>query len=241
MPAHVVPAQAARAAARADDLTPSFFQVQLGVDMDLDALSRPDQAAELHLPDHDIDTGDGAVPRGNVEEAAYYLYVATFHQPDMAPPGMAFAQARVPDARWYSEGHRLGARQGEDRRHVHPPRRAGHPRPARRTSSCAASARRWTWSRDTGNSDGAFAGWAFVPEMLSRAAAAAAHGRPRSVRRRAVDHADRRAAVGHGLRATTRPAWCCGTRSGREEWQEYAAPVPVVEAADVPESVSAAA
>jgi hypothetical protein len=28
---------------------------------------------------------------------------------------------------------------------------------------------------------------------------------------------------------------------GREEWQEYAAPVPVVEAAEVPESVSAAA
>ena len=159
--------------------TPSFFQVQLGVDMDLEPYREGIKRLNFIYPYPDIDRAMANFPNGNVEEAAFYLYVATLHQPEMAPPGAALDEARVPDAARL-EGDRLGARQGLDRGHLHPPHRGDHPRSrehivVRRDPDPADLA------RDTGNSEGAFAGWAFTPELLTRAAAAA-HAGPRPLR-----------------------------------------------------------
>ena len=46
-------------------------------------------------------------------------------------------------------------------------------------------------ARDTGNSEGAFAGWAFIPELLTPRAPEAAHRRPRPLHVRPLDDADR--------------------------------------------------
>ena len=85
------------AACRGMKTTPAFFQVQLGVDMDLEPYREQIKRLNFIYPYPDIDRAMANFPNGNVEEAAYYLYVATFHQPEMAPPGQALPEARVPD------------------------------------------------------------------------------------------------------------------------------------------------
>jgi prolycopene isomerase len=166
LPPEVVPRKLRRTVETAPT-TPSFFQVQLGVDLDL---SRPElDLTRLNFiyPHRDVDKAMENFPLGNVEEAAYYLYVATFHQPEMAPPGMHSIKLECP-TRLDSAGidwdrdkeaiadtfiRRTEALIPDLGRHV----------VARRVYSPLDMVRR------TGNNNGAFAGWALVPEMLSRA------------------------------------------------------------------------
>ncbi|MGH9172995.1 MAG: phytoene desaturase family protein, partial [Vicinamibacterales bacterium] len=70
------------------DLSPSIFQAHLGVDMDLEPYRKNIQRLNFVYSTDDIDKAMAQFPAGNVEDAAYFLYVATFHQPKMAPPGM---------------------------------------------------------------------------------------------------------------------------------------------------------
>ena len=76
--------------------TPGFFQVQLGVDMDLEPYRDQIKRLNFIYPYPDIDKAMANFPNGNVEEAAYYLYVATFHQPEMAPPGQHSLKLECP-------------------------------------------------------------------------------------------------------------------------------------------------
>ena len=175
---------------------------------------------------------------GNVEKAAFYVYVATFHQPDLAPPGMASVKLECPttlvsgdldwerDKEWIADTFI---------------RRAEQVIPGLRDHIVVRRVRTpLDMVRDTGNSDGAFAGWALVPQMLSR---------QRPPQRTVVPGLY---AAGQWTTPNAGLPWVMVSgyntagmvlrdALGREEWQEYAAPVPVVEAAEVPESVSAAA
>jgi phytoene dehydrogenase-like protein len=146
--------------------TPVFFQVQLGIDLDLAQYGDEIKRLNFVYPHRDIDKGMANFPLGNVEEAAYYLYVATLHQPEMAPPGMHSIKLECP-TRLDSVGidwdrdkdaiadvfiRRAEALIPDLRRHI----------VSRRVYTPLDMVRR------TANADGAFAGWAFVPELLSR-------------------------------------------------------------------------
>lgn len=147
--------------------TPAFFQVQLGVDLDL---TRPEldlKRLNFVYPSRDVDKSMANFPLGNVEEAAYYLYVATFHQPELAPRGMHSVKLECPTRLdsagidWDRDGEAVAdvfVRRAEElipdlRKHV----------VVRRVFTPQDMVRR------TRNADGAFAGWAFVPETLTRA------------------------------------------------------------------------
>lgn len=146
--------------------SPSFFQVQLGVVMDLSPYRDNIKRLNFIYPYDDIDRAMANFPNGNVEEAAYYLYVATFHQPEMAPAGMHSLKLECPtriDATgidWERDKERIAdtfVRRTEQiipdlGRHV-VVREIRTPRDL---------------ERDTGNAEGAFAGWAFTPKLLSR-------------------------------------------------------------------------
>jgi hypothetical protein len=181
--------------------TPSFFQVQLGVDLDLTPYRDEIKRLNFRYEDHDLDTALSRFPSGDVERAAFYVYVATFHQPDLAPPGMASIKLECPttlvsddldwerDKEWIADTFI---------------RRAERVIPGLRDHIVVRRVRTpLDMVRGTGNSDGAFAGWALVPQMLSRQRPAA-DGRTRPVRRGAVDHTERRAAMGHGVRVQHR-------------------------------------
>jgi len=146
--------------------SPSFFQVQLGVDMDLEPYRKDIKRLNFIYPYDDIDRAMANFPNGNVEEAAYYLYVATFHQPEMAPPGKHSIKLECPtriNARgidWERDRERIAdvfVRRSEQVI----PGLSGHivTRNIRTPEDL---------QRDTGNSEGAFAGWAFTPDLLSR-------------------------------------------------------------------------
>ncbi|HEX5166162.1 MAG TPA: FAD-dependent oxidoreductase, partial [Thermomicrobiales bacterium] len=100
------------------------------------------------------------------EDAAFFLYVATFHQPEMAPPGMHSLKLEA-----YTT---LGAkgidweRDKEDIAKVFV-RRAEKliPNLGQHIVTQALRTPQDLYN-DTGNSEGAFAGWAFTPELLSR-------------------------------------------------------------------------
>ena len=147
--------------------TPAFFQVQLGVDMDLEPYREQIKRLNFIYPYPEIDRAMANFPNGNVEEAAYYLYVATFHQPEMAPPGQHSLKLECP-TRLDAKGIDWERDKDVDRRHLHPPRRGDHPRPrqARRRPGDPHAARPAARHRQLG---GAFAGWAFMPELLTRA------------------------------------------------------------------------
>jgi len=150
-------------------LTPSIFQVHLGVDMDLEPYRNQIKRLNFIYPYDDIDRAMGNFPNGNVEEAAFFLYVATFHQPEMAPPGKhslkleAYTTLNSTGIDWERDQQRIGdifirrAEQLIPHLGEHIVTRV-HRTPL-------------DLQRDTGNSDGAFAGWSFAPEQLS-------HGRP---------------------------------------------------------------
>ncbi|MGY1679185.1 phytoene desaturase family protein [Geodermatophilus sp. SYSU D01176] len=166
LPAHVVP-PGLRHRVRTMPTTPAFFQVQLGVDLDL---TRPEldlKRLNFVYPSRDVDKAMANFPLGNVEEAAYYLYVATFHQPELAPRGMHSVKLECPTRLdstgidWDRDKEAVAdvfVRRAEElipdlRKHV----------VVRRVYTPQDMVRR------TRNADGAFAGWAFVPETLTRA------------------------------------------------------------------------
>jgi prolycopene isomerase len=147
--------------------TPAFFQVQLGVDMDLEPYRERIKRLNFVYPYPDIDRAMANFTNGNVEEAAYYLYVATFHQPEMAPPGRHSLKLECP-TRLDSKGIDWERDKG-----------AIADTFIRRTEAIIPDLSKHVvvreirtpadLQRDTGNSEGAFAGWAFIPELLTRA------------------------------------------------------------------------
>ena len=147
--------------------TPSFFQVQLGVDMDLEPYRDQIKRLNFIYPYPEIDRAMANFANGNVEEAAYYLYVATLHQPEMAPPGQHSMKLECP-TRLDSKGIDW-ERDKESIADTF----------IRRTEAIIPDLAKHVvvkeirtpldLARDTGNSEGAFAGWAFTPELLTRA------------------------------------------------------------------------
>ena len=148
------------------DLSPSIFQVHLGVDMDLEPYRNDIKRLNFMYPYPDIDRAMANFPEGNIEEAAFFLYVATFHQPEMAPPNKhslkleAYTTLNARGIDWERDKEALGdvlIRRSE----ALIPNLSKHiVTRAHRTPE--------DLQRDTGNSEGAFAGWAFTPELLSR-------------------------------------------------------------------------
>jgi phytoene dehydrogenase-like protein len=148
-------------------LTPSIFQVHLGIDMDLSPLRARIARLNFFYPYPDIDRAMAQFPAGNVEEAAFFLYVATFHQPEMAPPGMHSLKLEA-----YTSKHSKGIDWERDKEAIGDIfiRRAEALIPELSKHIVTKAYRTpLDLERDTGNSDGAFAGWAFTPAMLSRA------------------------------------------------------------------------
>jgi phytoene dehydrogenase-like protein len=166
LPAQAVPARE-RERIAAMKTTPAFFQVQLGIDMDLEPYRERIKRLNFIYPYPDIDRAMANFPNGNVEEAAYYLYVATFHQPEMAPPGMHSMKLECP-TRLDSKGIDWD----RDKEQIADTF-------VRRTEAIIPDLSKHVvvreirtpldLARDTGNSEGAFAGWAFTPELLTRA------------------------------------------------------------------------
>jgi phytoene dehydrogenase-like protein len=166
LPPDVVPASL-RDRLPGQKTTPAFFQVQLGVDMDLEPYRDRIKRLNFIYPYPDIDRAMANFPNGNVEEAAYYLYVATFHQPEMAPPGQHSLKLECPT--------RLDSKGIDWERD----KNAIADTFIRRTEAIIPDLSKHVvvreirtpldLQRDTGNSEGAFAGWAFTPELLTRA------------------------------------------------------------------------
>jgi prolycopene isomerase len=147
-------------------LTPSIFQVHLGVDMDLEPYRNQIKRLNFIYPYDDIDRAMGNFPRGNVEEAAFFLYVATFHQPEMAPAGKhslkleAYTRLDSTGIDWERDKQEIGdvfIRRSEQ---LIPHLGEHIVTRVHRTPL--------DLQRDTGNAEGAFAGWSFAPEQLSR-------------------------------------------------------------------------
>ena len=165
LPADVVPAEL-RGRLPGMKTTPSFFQVQLGVDMDLEPYRDDIKRLNFIYPYPEIDRAMANFPNGNVEEAAYYLYVATLHQPEMAPPGQHSMKLECPT--------RLDSKGIDWERD----KEAIADTFIRRTEAIIPDLAKHVvvkeirtpldLARDTGNSEGAFAGWAFIPELLTR-------------------------------------------------------------------------
>lgn len=148
------------------DLSPSIFQVHLGADLNLKPFQHEIKRLNFVYPGDDIDRAMANFPNGNVEDAAFFVYVATFHQPEMAPPGMhsikleAYTRLSSRGIDWERDKDRIAdvfIRRAE--RLV--PNLSQHivTRELRTPADL---------HRETGNSEGAFAGWAFTPELLSR-------------------------------------------------------------------------
>ena len=148
------------------DLTPSIYQVQLGVDMDLEPYHADIKRLNFIYPSDDIDQATKNFSEGNVEEAAFFLYVATFHQPEMAPPGKHSLKLEA-----YTTLESKGIDWERDKERISEVfiRRAEKLIPNLGQHIVTKEMRTpQDLLRDTGNSEGAFAGWAFTPEFLSR-------------------------------------------------------------------------
>jgi prolycopene isomerase len=146
-------------------LSPSIFQVHLGVDMDLNPLRDRVKRLNFFYPSIDIDRSIALFSQGNVEEAVFFLYVATFHQPEMAPPGKhsvkleAYTRLEVPGIDWERDKERLAQ--------VFI-RRAEALIPGLGQHIIAQDLRTpLDLLRDTANAGGAFTGWAFTPEFVA--------------------------------------------------------------------------
>ncbi|HEY7853051.1 MAG TPA: NAD(P)/FAD-dependent oxidoreductase [Caulobacteraceae bacterium] len=148
------------------ELSPSIFQVHLGVDMDLTPFRKDIKRLNFIYPYDDIDRAMANFANGNIEEAAYFLYVATFHQPEMAPPGKhslkleAYTRLNAKGVDWERDKERIADTFIKRSEKIIPGLGKHIVTKALRTPA--------DLRRDTGNSDGAFAGWAFTPALLSR-------------------------------------------------------------------------
>lgn len=147
-------------------LTPSIFQVHLGVDMDLEPYRQDIKRLNFMYPHPDIDRAMANFPNGNVEEAAFFVYVATFHQPEMAPAGKHSLKLEA-----YTTLDAKGIDWERDKADIAKVfiRRAEQLIPGLGEHVVTQALRTpRDLQRDTGNAEGAFAGWAFTPELLSR-------------------------------------------------------------------------
>lgn len=166
LPAEVVP-RSLRERLPGMKTSPAFFQVQLGIDMDLEPYREQIKRLNFIYPYPEIDRAMANFPNGNVEEAAYYLYVATFHQPEMAPPGKHSLKLECP-TRLDSKG--IDWERDKDSIADMFIRRTEGIIPGLSEHVVVKEIRTpLDLARDTGNSEGAFAGWAFTPELLTRA------------------------------------------------------------------------
>ncbi len=149
------------------ELSPSIFQVQLGVDMDLEPYRQEIQRLNFFYSSPDIDHGMAQFPQGNIDDAAFFLYVATFHQPEMAPPGKhslkleAYTTLHSRGIEWERDKQALGDALIRRSEALIPGLSNHIVTRAHRTPEDLL--------RDTGNSEGAFAGWAFTPELMQHA------------------------------------------------------------------------
>lgn len=148
-------------------LTPSIFQVHLGVNLDLAPYRDRLERLNFVYPHDDIERAMGHFAAGDYRQAAYFAYVATLHQREMAPLGghslklEAYTTLESAGIDWKRDADDIADSfivrterliPGLSRRIV--------TRAIRTPEDLAA---------DTGNSQGAFAGWAFTPELVSRA------------------------------------------------------------------------
>ncbi len=146
-------------------LSPSIFQVHLGVDLDLTPLRDRVKRLNFFYPSIDIDRAMANFAEGNVEEAAFFLYVATFHQPEMAPPGKHSVKLEA-----YTRLDARGIDWERDKERIAQVfiRRAEALIPDLGKHIVAQELRTPVdLQRDTANAEGAFAGWAFTPELLA--------------------------------------------------------------------------
>jgi prolycopene isomerase len=147
-------------------LTPSIFQVHLGVDMDLQPYRDQIKRLNFIYPYDDIDRAMTNLPNGNADESAFFLYVATFHQPEMAPPGKhslkleAYTTLQSRGIDWERDAQTVGDVLIRRSEQLIPDLGKHIVTRVHRTPL--------DLQRDTGNADGAFAGWSFAPEQLSR-------------------------------------------------------------------------
>ena len=146
-------------------LTPSIFQVQLGVDMDLQRYRQQLKRLNFMYASDDIDHGMTSFAQGNVDDAAFFAYIATFHQPEMAPPGKHSVKLEA-----YTRLDARGIDWERDKARIADAfvRRAERLIPNLGDHIVTRAIRTpLDLMHDTGNSNGAFAGWAFTPELLS--------------------------------------------------------------------------
>jgi phytoene dehydrogenase-like protein len=146
-------------------LTPSVLQVELGLDIDVSRQVPRLERLNLVYPDHDIDTAVTSLSRGDIERSALMVFVPTASEPSMAPPGCSTMKIEVMTDRaadgidWQRQRDELadalirrveqivpGLGEHVVSRVVHTP------------ADLEAA---------TGSSDGAYAGWAYTPELLS--------------------------------------------------------------------------
>lgn len=147
-------------------LTPSIFQVHLGVDMDLTPYRAALERLNFVYPHDDVERAMGLFPAGDYASAPYFAYVATLHQKELAPGGrhsMKLESYTTLDAAgidWERDKEKIAA-SFVSRAAVLIPGLPSHI-----VTQVLRTPR--DLLRDTGNSQGAFAGWAFTPDLLSR-------------------------------------------------------------------------
>jgi phytoene dehydrogenase-like protein len=146
-------------------LTPSVLQVELGLDVDISRHVSDLERLNLVYPDHDVDSAVSSLSRGDIEHSALMLFVPTTTEPSMAPPGCSTMKIEVLTDQvsggidWQRQRDHLadalirrveqfvpGLREHIVTRVVHTP------------ADLEAA---------TGSSAGAYAGWAYTPELLS--------------------------------------------------------------------------
>jgi prolycopene isomerase len=148
------------------ELTPSIFQVHLGVEMDLTPHLGTLERLNFVYPHDDVERGMQLFPAGDYRNAPYFAYVATLHQREMAPAGrhsMKLESYTTLDAQgidWERDKEKIAASFLARTEALIPGLSRSVLTQVIRTPQ--------DLERDTGNSGGAFAGWKFSPDLLSR-------------------------------------------------------------------------
>lgn len=147
-------------------LTRSIFQVHLGVDMDLTPYKSQLERLTFVYPHDDVQQAMTHFENGDYEQAAYFFYIATLHQNEMAPPGMhsmkieSYTRLHAPGIDWERDKEKIADSLVARTEKILPGLGAHVVTRALRTPLDLA--------RDTGNAEGSYAGWAFDTVMLSR-------------------------------------------------------------------------
>jgi phytoene dehydrogenase-like protein len=150
------------------DLTQAWFQVFLGLDMDLAPLQQSKKLGRLNFiyPSDDLDSSMAKLSNGELDEASFMLYVATLHQPEMAPAGKqsikleASSNFRPKGLDWERDKEMIADKLAESAERV---------LPGLRQSVIARLIRTPVdMERDTYNTEGAYCGWGWTPKMLTR-------------------------------------------------------------------------